>query len=324
VTRSFNLARLCPLTMFALTAATVWPLASAVAQSGPVPTMPAPNMPAPSIAAPAANINITPRRVIFDAAKRTEAVYVFNQGGAPVTVDVGLVDNVMLATGEISPLSEIAKKGPTAQATAARMHSAHDLILATPSRLTLLPGKGKTIRIRASLPEGAAENGEWRTHLAVTTVPPPETGLTAEAAASTKTGELAIRIQTVFGVSIPLIVRSGAASATATIGSIGLEHGDAPSPDGTKSRRVAILTFPLSRTGASSIYGNIVARIDANNGREVVGFIRGIAVYPELDLRRVSMALTRELHRGETVTVTFFSDDNQLRGVQASGHFIAP
>lgn len=274
-------------------------------------------------AAPAANINITPRRVVFDAGKRTEAVYVFNQGSAPVTVDVALVDNVMLSSGEIAPLGEIPLKGSEAQTAASRMRSARDLILATPSRVTLEPGKGKAIRIRASLPDDAGDH-EWRSHLTVSTVPSADMGITAEAASAPRKGELAFRIQSVFGISIPLIVRSGSVTAGVTLGAISRDHGTAPGPDGAATRNVPMLTFDLTRSGANSIYGNLEARIDGKGTREVIGFIRGIAVYPELDKRRVAMPLTREPRSGETVTVTFFADDPQLNGLQTSGRFTAP
>lgn len=303
--------RLGPLTMF---------LAAALLPSAPVLAQAAAQ---PQIAAPAANINITPRRVVFDGVKRTEAVYVFNQGTAPVTVDVALVDNVMLPTGEITPLAEVPRKGPAATAAAARLTSARDAILATPSRLTIEPGKSKAVRIRASIPESPAGAAEWRTHLTVTTVPPPDAGLTAEAAGSAPKTELGFRIQSAFGISIPLIVRGAAAAASARLGPIALVRGDAPKADGSLVRNVPMLSFELSRVGANSIYGNIEARVDGKSGREVIGFIRGIAVYPELDQRRVVMQLNREPKAGETIIVTFYGDDPALRGVTAEGRFTA-
>lgn len=301
------------LTMFAMVT-TAMPMSPAWAQS---------SAPQASPAVPAANINITPRRVVFDAGKRTEAVYVFNQGAEPVTVDVALVDNVMLSSGEIAPMGEIARKGNLAQATATRMRSARDLILATPSRLRLEPGKGKAVRIRASLPDQAGD-GEWRSHLTVSTVPSAETGVTAETAAQPPQNELAFRIQSVFGISIPLILRSGVVAAAANIGSISLERGETPDPNGGVRRSVPLLSFTLNRSGTNSIYGNLEARAENGGSREVIGFIRGIAVYPELDERKVALQLTREPRRGETIVVTFYADDPQLRGLQATGRYTAP
>jgi hypothetical protein len=46
-----------------------------------------------------ANLNISPKRVTFDRADRTATVYVFNQGTAPATFDIALVDRIMLPDG---------------------------------------------------------------------------------------------------------------------------------------------------------------------------------------------------------------------------------
>ena len=273
--------------------------------------------PAPQIAsAGAANLNISPRRVIFEGAKRTEAVYVFNQGTAPVTVDVTLADNVMLPSGEIVPVEKVGEKGPEAAAVAAKLHSARNLILATPSRLTLLPGRGKTIRLRADAPDAAAGASEFRTHLVVTSLPSPDMGLTADAAAATQPGVLVMRVQALFGVSIPLIVRSGGAGATASLGAIAIEHDMAPPANGQPARQVPVLAMSLGRAGAASVYGNIEVRSStsaAKGGKsgELIGLIRGIAVYPEIERRQVRVALIREPRRGETLTATFFVDDGR-------------
>lgn len=257
----------------------------------------------------AANINLTPRRVIFDRTKRTEAVYVFNQGNAPVTVDVALVDNAMLPSGEIVPLARVAERGAAAQATGAKVHSAKPFLLAAPSRLTLLPGQGKTIRVRATLADGAGA-GEYRSHLTVTTVPSPDSGLTAEQAAASDKGELVLRLQSIFGISIPLIVRSGVADATGSMGPIT----PVTTPDGPA------LQVTLKRQGVTSLYGNIELR----TAREVIGVVRGIAVYPEVDERLAQVPLLRALKKGEMVTATFIADVAGKAGPIASGTYTAP
>lgn len=263
-----------------------------------------------SAASGVANINITPRRVIFDAKKRTEAVYVFNQGNASVTVDVALIDNVMLPSGEIVPIARAAEKGLAAVAAASSVKSAKPLLLAAPSRLVLGPGQGKTIRVRASFPEGS-DGAEYRSHLTVTTIPPADTGLTAEQAAATQRGELVLRIQSIFGLSIPLIVRSGAANGTASFGAItgGSENGK------------GVLLVPIRRSGASSVYGNVEARVGKN---EVIGLVRGLAVYPEVSERLATIPLLRPLLKGEVVTVRYFTEDAKPGTSLASGSFTAP
>lgn len=284
--------------------------AMAVAQQAPL-QIAAPKADSTQVTVPvqtaAANINITPRRIIFDPSKRTEAVYVFNQGTTPVTVDVALVDNAMLPSGEIVPLSRLADRG--AEAIGAKVRSAKPFVLAAPSRLILPPGQGKTVRVRATLADSGAP-AEYRTHLTVTTVPPADSGLTAEQAAAAEKGELVLRIQSVFGISIPLIVRGGTPDATGSIGAI--------TPAATRDGPA--LSVTLQRKGTTSLYGNLELR----SAKEVVGVARGIAVYPEADERQAIVPLLRPLKKGEVVTAVYSADDGKKPVEIASGAYTAP
>ena len=272
---------------FCLSAAAAFPAAPAMAQV-------AAPAPAARPAAGAADINVTPRRVIFEAGKR---------------VDVALVDNAMLPSGEIVPLARIAEKGPEAAASAALVKSAKPLLLAAPSRLTLPPGQGRTVRLRASLPaDGAA--AEYRTHLTVTTVPPADTGLTAEQASAVQRGELVLRIQSIFGVSIPLIVRSGGVSATASFGPM----------RAAEAKGKPVLLVPIRRAGGASLYGNIEVR----SGKTVIGKVRGLGVYPEIGERMAEVPLDRALRGGEMVSVSYLADDAKPGTAMATGSFTAP
>jgi P pilus assembly chaperone PapD len=291
---------------------------------------PAPPAPVPpsagasaGISTGAANLNLTPRRVVFDRKKRTEAVYVFNQGNATATFDVALIDRVMLPSGEIVPLTEVPNKGAVATAAAAKVHSAKDLLIVTPSRLTLEPGKGKTIRIRATIPDGA-EPIEYRSHLTVTTVPPADFGLTAEAAAAAQSNELTFRVQSVFGISIPLIVRGDTLAASASLGPIRLDH-QPMSPDGGKPPvSTPMLVTEIHREGARSLYGNVEVRAGGGRNAQVIGAVRGIGVYAELDNREVRIPLTREPKAGETLSVVFIDDEIKPGTELTRGNFSAP
>lgn len=311
----------CALPTLAACGLVIWSQ-TAIAQSSPgAPPSAAP----PSVISNvgAANLNITPRRVIFEGGKRTEAVYVFNQGNATAVVDVALIDNVMLPSGEIVPVSSAPEKGPVATGPLGRLRSARGLILATPSRVILAPGKGKTIRLRAGLPAGATAAGEYRTHLTVTTLPPASSGLTVDAAAAAR-GELSFTINTVFGISIPLIVRNGGPGATVAFGPFALDRAMRPATDTEAARQVAVLAVPLRRMGTASVYGNIEVRSGSRKNAELIGLVRGVAVYPELDQRDVRIPLAREPRRGETLSITFFADDGKPGGELARGSYTAP
>lgn len=259
------------------------------AEEGEIAPAPAPPAPAAAPVPVHVNLNITPKRLTFVRGQRTATAHIFNRGDAPATFDISLVDRVMLENGEIRPAAEAA-----ADPAAARLASAREMIVVSPRRVTLAPGRGQTIRIRVNAPAGG-EAAEYRTHLTVTTLPPPRVGLTAEDAAARREGQLSFHVNSVFGVSIPLIVRPQAVTADGAIRNVRLAAGDRPA-----------LTFELARTGTASLFGNVEVR-SRTRGR--LGNALGLGVYTEIGHRVISVPLQRVPARGEELEIAFTDDD---------------
>jgi P pilus assembly chaperone PapD len=273
--------------------------AGLAAAAGPAGSQPSATAPAPNTAF----LNITPKRLTFDRMRRNGVVFLLNQGAAPVTVDIALVDRVMLTDGQIAPTAEAAQRAEVRNA-AQSLKSAHDLLQISPRRVTLLPGRPQTVRVRlSSLPEASA--GEHRTHLTVTTLPPADTGITAEqAAAGGQAGELRFQITAVYGLSIPLIVRPADPDVGATLEGARLEYAE------TAGKRAAVVALDVVRGGASSVYGNFEVRIaGASKSAEPLGVARGVGIYPETPRRAVRIPLARPPAPGERLEVTFTDDD---------------
>jgi P pilus assembly chaperone PapD len=245
-----------------------------------------------------ANLNITPKRVTFDKARRSATVYVYNQGNAPATVDVALVDRIMLPDGEIVAAEDAAAR-PGAPAVAAQLKSAKPILQISPRRITLQPGQGQTVRVRiASAPENAS--GEFRSHLTVTTLPPPNTGVSAEAAGAAD-NTLTIQITSVYGISIPAIVRFNDPDVRAAIENVRVGS------QMIGGKNTPTLTLDLVRQGASSLFGNIEVRARGRSG-EPIGIVRGVGVYPEIGRRTVIIPLTRD-PGADKLDITFTDDD---------------
>jgi P pilus assembly chaperone PapD len=284
--------------------------------------------PAPAANAVGANLNISPKRVTFDRADRTATVYVFNQGTAPATFDITLVDRIMLPDGQIVAASE-AQTHPEDKDTLDRLKSAKGMLVATPRRATLEPGKGQTIRIRAA-PTAAAGGalpaaGEYRTHLTVTTIPPRDVGLTAEQAAALNPQELRFQINSVFGLSIPVIVRVGAADVRGDIQNVKLSTQNV-SPDGVAPPKpTAVLSFQLVRLGPNSLFGNIEVRGSKDRPTaDPLAAARGIGVYPEIERRQVQLPLRRPPQPGEQLEISFKDDDTAPGRLVAKTTFNTP
>jgi P pilus assembly chaperone PapD len=254
-----------------------------------------------------ANLNLTPKRITFDRNRRNGTVYIYNQGTAPATFDISLVDRVMLPDGQlVAPAADDSR--PEVKAALQQLKSAQSIFLVSPRRVTLPPGQGQTIRLRvASVPDGAA--GEYRSHLTVTTIPPPSTGLTAEQAAAGQPGQLSFQITSVFGISIPAIVRFSDPDVRAEIQDAHLEYAELSLDGKSPPRRTPVMAFDLARLGASSLFGNIEIRSAGQKGGDPLGFARGVGVYPEVAKRRVRIPLTHEPRPGDRLEITFTDDD---------------
>ena len=291
----------------------------AEAQAPQPPTPASPSSPAIPNAS-AVNLNITPKRLVFDRNTRAGTVYIFNQGTQTATFDIALVERVMLPNGIIEAVAEL-RDDPAAQPVIARLASAQSILVSSPRRVTLAPGRGQTIRVRASQPAGAA--GEYRSHLTVTTLPPREAGVTAERAQAEAGSQLSFRINSVFGLSIPVIVRSGQVDARGEISGASIESAMLSTDGVSAPAPTSVLRFALKRLGANSLFGNIEVRTGRGRG-EVIGLARGVGVYPEIDDRLIELPLRRRLRSGERVEITFTDDDSNPGRVIARASAAAP
>ena len=243
-----------------------------------------------------ADLNISPRRVTFDASERAASVYVFNQGDAPATYTVELVDRVMQPDGQIVAAADLTTPSPLGT-------SAADFIQYTPRRVTLQPRESQVIRIRVRPPTTGAAH-EYRTHLTVTALPPEDSGFTAAQAAAPGTDEVALQVVALFSVSIPLILREGDVDARAGIDGIVRLAPVEGAPNGA-------IQVDLLRLGANSVYGDVQIYAGQGSRERLVTAVRGVAVYPEIDRRTVIAPLSEALLAGEPLRIVYIDDDAQ-------------
>lgn len=251
--------------------------------------------------------NLSPKRVVLDPSERAATVFVFNQGDRPATYTVELVDRLMRPDGQIVALADLS---PQERAAAqARLRSAREMVQFTPRRVTLGPNQSQAVRIRAQRPGGLAE-GEYRTHLTVTAVPPADAGVTAEQAVNPAAGEVGVRVNALFGLSIPVIVRQGRPDVRARLENVRYTRGDTG----------PTASVEVVREGASSVYGDVEVRAAGRVGRSgtVLGRVRGVGVYPEIERRTIRVPLSRAPGAGERLEAVFLDDDTRSGQVLAS------
>lgn len=255
-----------------------------------------------------ADLNLTPKRAVLEGAQRTVTFYVFNQGDAPATYAVGLTDRVMSADGAIAAVD------PAAPDATPGFASARPMLAYTPRRFTLAPGESQAIRVRASAPTEPGAR-EWRTHMDVTVLPPETAGETVDQAVAGAPQGISVRLNTLFSISVPVIVRAGPRDVRAAVDAVEARRG----PDGAP---VAAVT--LRREGAHSAYGDVEIRAAGTpDGAPPLAVARGLAVYTELTRRSLDVPLPASVRPGDRLEARFVETSGRRPEPSAPASFVA-
>ncbi len=243
------------------------------------------------------DVNLTPRRVVFGPRDRgVKEITVFNRTSATATYTIVLTDQVMTPDGAIVP----ADKAPADEK--ARMNSALPYLRYSPRQMTLGPQESQTVRIQARAPAGGAP-AEYRAHFSVTATPPPDTGLDIAAAATgAQSDQLQVQITPVYGIMIPIIVRTGELPAQTSISNARLVE--------AQGRRA--IGFTINRSGGRSVYGGIDIFLEGSGSPRKIGGIRGLGVYTEIDHRNVIIPLDAgapAVGAGSRVKIVYTDDE---------------
>jgi hypothetical protein len=243
------------------------------------------------------DVNLTPRRVVFGPRDRgVKEITVFNRTSATATYTIVLTDQVMTPDGEIVPFD----KAPADEK--ARQKSALPYLRYSPRQMTLGPQESQTVRIQARAPAGG-DPAEYRAHFSVTATPPPDTGFDiAAAAAGTQSEQLQVRITPVYGIMIPIIVRTGELLEQTSISNAHLVE--------TQGKQA--IGFTINRSGGRSVYGGIDIFLEGSGSSKKIGGIRGLGVYTEIDHRNVVIPLDANaptVGRGSRVKIVYTDDE---------------
>lgn len=225
-------------------------------------------------AAPAAfaqgvgDLLVAPTRLVLDGQRGSELV-LNNVGALPATYRVSLELRRMNAEGRLDDVVQ-----PTAAEQAAL-----DMISYAPRRVTLQPNQPQTIRVGVRAPADLPA-GEYRAHMLFRAI--PEAKPANAAAQNIKIDGVSVALTPIYGISIPVIVRSGTLEGKASISNARLVR------DGAAQA----MSFDLSRTGNRSLYGEI--RVKKQGIADPIVLARGIAIYPEIALRNVTLPLSAQ------------------------------
>lgn len=148
-----------------------------------------------------------------------------------------------------------------------------------PRKVTLAPRESQVVRIQIRRkPDMKA--GEYRSHLYFRAE--KETApLSLEVKKDSKL--MAVQITPVFGISIPVIIRTGSVKVISNLTDMRIDR---------QQDTVTNLKFVINRIGNISVYGDITAEYVPLKGKTVqIGLARGVAVYTSVDKRNFSVRL---------------------------------
>ncbi|NIJ38828.1 hypothetical protein FHR22_003552 [Sphingopyxis panaciterrae] len=243
----------------------------------------------PAIAA--GDLLVAPTRLVLDGSRGTEVV-LNNIGAEPATYRISLEIKRMTAAGGLDEIAE-------ADATDAEK-AALAMIAFSPRRVTLPPNQPQVIRVGVRVPEGTPA-GEYRAHMLFRAVPDAAPAV-ADAAKPAAEG-VSIALTPIYGITIPVIVRVGDLGAEAVIGDAWV----------SETRDGPAFEFDLTRSGNRSVYGDI--EVTRPGVAEPLLLARGIAVYPEVGARRVSLRVPPELAAKLKGPVHIrYSEDREIGG----------
>ena len=208
----------------------------------------------------ASQLMVTPTRIVFSEKIRSASVTIFNNGDAPGTYRISLVNKRMKENGEFENVKEAAQ---------GELFS-DKMIRFSPRQVVLEPGKSQIIRLGLRKPSGLVD-GEYRSHMLFRAIP-LEAGKSVEQSMRPSSG-VSVSLTAIVGISIPVIIRHGKTDAEVSIVSAKLV------PRQAKEDRPHIV-MELERSGNRSVYGGFLAEFIASDGdRKIVAQVDGVAVY---------------------------------------------
>ncbi len=214
---------------------------------------------------------ITPTRVIFEGRKQSESIYLVNVGKEKATYSITFIQNYQTEEGGYKR----AESSTTDEMFADRYLRFY------PRTVSLEPGESQTIKLQCRrTPE--MKDGEYRSHMYFRSEESYEP-LGKSQPDTVKT--ISVKLTPIYGISIPVIIRSGEVNVTATLSDFEIQ---------TNQESAPILKVTINRSGNMSVIGDLsVEYISEKGDASEIGKLKNVAVYPDINKRFVSINLNQ-------------------------------
>lgn len=214
------------------------------------------------------DLMITPKRVVFEGNKQNVILNIINLGKDKATFSISFVQKVMKEDGSFL----------TIEKTDSVQMSAEPYLRIFPRKVTLAPGAPQAIVLQCMRTSDMLA-GEYRSHLYFRS----ENDYQPLGTKNNDAAALSVQLIPIYGISIPIIIRTGALTTSASLSDLKFE---------IQQDNIQNLKLTINRSGNTSLYGDIIIEHTPGQGKPYqVGILKGVAVYTNLNKRNAVVKL---------------------------------
>ncbi len=244
------------------------------------------------------NLLVTPLRVVFEGNKQKESLNLVNTGSDTATYVISFINYLMNEDGSFTQI-----ENPDSV-----INSAEPFLRIFPRKVTLNPSEPQVVMLQYTR-KADMKPGEYRSHLYFRAEKNDiAVGIGKNVADSSL---MSVKMVPVFGLSIPVIIRTGSSQVLANLSNLELV---------TLNNARQYIKLTLNRQGNISVYGDIIVKFRPKSGRySEVGVLKGVGVYTNIAKRNIALELTNSgnILRDGTLKVQFINRSENKQEVIA-------
>ena len=212
-----------------------------------------------------------PKRIVFEGSKKSQVLNIANTGKDTVRYFISVVQMRMKEDGGFETITQ----PDSAQ------YFADKNFRFFPRSVVLGPNESQTVKMQL-INSNQLAAGEYRSHLYFRAE--PEKKPLGEEESVKDSSSISVQLVAVFGISIPVIIRTGEKNTSVTFSDLSVKEQDS----------TTVLKVTLHRTGNMSVYGDIFIDHVTTEGRITrVGMAKGMAIYTPNNLRYFNLPLDK-------------------------------
>lgn len=218
------------------------------------------------------DLMLFPKRIVFEGNKRSQEINLANSGKDTARYIISVVQIRMKEDGSFENITE---PDPGQQ-------FADKYFRIFPRTVLLPPNEAQTVKVQL-MNTAEIQPGEYRSHLYVRAEEEKKPLGEEESPKDSKT--ISVKIKAVFGISIPVIIRSGENTSKVSIADVAFVRESGVPPT---------VRFTLQREGNMSTYGDVTIDYLPADGKPIrVGTANGLSVYTPTTRRHFSLPLNQ-------------------------------